>query len=143
MASSPSKNLREAPLGATPSQRQKWSTNSPDDATNLHPNPPLPLRGRIGFSEAHILQAQQGRVAARAGGVGAGHPLGAEARQIMGPAGLGAVAGLALASERLRADDRADHRAVDVEIADRADLFDRLGGAGDAGAQAHGAAEGP
>src|SRR5215213_9346756 len=92
-------------------------------------------------SEPHILQRQQGRVAAGAGRVGAGHPLGAEARNIMGTAGLGAGAAEALAAEGLRADDGPDHRAVDVEIADRCQLFDRLRGAGDSAVQPHGEAE--
>ena len=50
------------------------------------------LRWGDGELQPDILQAEQGRVAAGAGRVGAGHPLGAEARQIMRPAGLGAGA---------------------------------------------------
>ena len=38
--------------------------------------------------------------------------------QVVRPAGLGPGAGQALAAERLHADDRADHVAVDVEVAD-------------------------
>src|SRR3546814_5255313 len=59
----------------------------------------------------------------------------------MRAAGLGSGARLALAAERLRTDDGADHRAVDVEVADRAGLLDRLCGAGDAAVKAHSEAE--
>src|SRR3954465_8261920 len=87
-------------------------------------------------SEPNILQRQQGRVATGAGRVGARHPLGAEAGEVVGAAGLGAGARGALAPERLRADDGADHRTVDVEVADGGQLLDRLGGAGDPAVQA-------
>src|SRR3954464_782339 len=92
-------------------------------------------------SEPHILQRQQGRIAAGARRVGAGRPLRAEAGEVVGAPGLGAGAGEALAAEGLRADDGADHRAVDIEVADGGQLLDRLGGAGDAAVEAHGEAE--
>src|SRR4051812_42936439 len=82
------------------------------------------------MSEPHILERQQGRISARAGRIRTRHPLRAKAGKVMRPARLRAGAGQALAAEGLRADDGADHRAVDVEIADRGALFDRLRGAG-------------
>ena len=68
---------------------------------------------RLSFQRGH-----QARVAARGGGVDAGHPLGREARDIMRTAGFGPGAAQALAAERLAFDHRADLVAVDVEIAD-------------------------
>src|SRR3546814_10295281 len=73
--------------------------------------------------------------------VGRSHACGTKARKVMRAAGLGSGARLALAAERLRTDDGADHRAVDVEVADRAGLLDRLCGAGDAAVKAHSEAE--
>ena len=57
-------------------------------------------------------------VAARGGGVDAGHALGREARDVVGTAGLGSRPAQPLAAERLALDHRADLIAVDVKIAD-------------------------
>ena len=71
-----------------------------------------------GVSGAQCPPAQQRRVAARRRRVDGQRLLGAEARQVVRPAGLRAGARQALAAERLHADDRADHVAVDVDVAD-------------------------
>src|SRR4051794_31644666 len=65
-----------------------------------------------------LLARQQRRVAADRGGVNGHGLLGREARQVMGPAGLGTGARQPIAAERLNPDDGADHIAVDVHISD-------------------------
>src|SRR6185437_15172646 len=69
---------------------------------------------------------QQRRVATRRRGVDGERALAGEAQQVVRAAGLGAGAGEGFATERLRADHRADLVAVDVAVADAgvaADVF--------------------
>src|ERR1700737_5080793 len=71
-----------------------------------------------------------------------GHGLfGRKTRQIMRPAGLWAGAGKPMATERLHADHRANHVAVDIDVADREGVDHALDRIVDAGVDAEGQPE--
>jgi len=65
-----------------------------------------------------LTQCQQRCVTADRRRVDGDGLLGYKTLQIMGPAGFRTGPGEALATERLHADNRADHIAIDVDIAD-------------------------
>src|SRR5215475_3338677 len=78
------------------------------------------LRGATGTKPASSLSLvarQECGIAAGRCGIDGHGLLGGEAREIMRPASLGAGAGEAVAAERLHADHRADHVAVDIDVA--------------------------
>src|SRR6058998_3808900 len=62
---------------------------------------------------------QQAEIAARRRGIHRKNALGRESHEVVRAAGLRSGPGQPLAAERLYAHHRADHVAVDVEIADR------------------------
>src|SRR5881397_877404 len=74
---------------------------------------------KISFARHRAREArEQRRVAAGRRGVDRHDLLSAEAIEIVRPARLRASAAQALAAERLHTDDRTDHVAVDVDVAD-------------------------
>src|SRR6516225_4306336 len=73
-------------------------------------------RGQVEESASRLLR-QQARIAADGGGVDAHDLLQREAAQVVRAAGLGSGAGKAGAAERLGADHRPDHVAVDIDVA--------------------------
>src|SRR3546814_1989509 len=76
-------------------------------------------------------------MAPRGGGVDRDRTFGDEAEQVMRPARLRPRARQPLAAEGLRSHHRADHRAVDVEIADMRVRLGHLGGARAAAVEPH------
>jgi hypothetical protein len=94
----------------------------------------------ISSSSTTRLQVQQRRVAALGGDVVADGLFRRIADQAVGAAGLGAGARQAFAAERLDADDRADDRAVDVDVAGRDQTRDLFGEGLDAAVDAEGQA---
>src|SRR6185437_10538305 len=75
-------------------------------------------RTKPACSRSFVARQQRGVAAGRRGVDG--HCLfGGKACEIMRPAGLGTSAGETVAAERLHADDRADHVAVDIDVAGR------------------------
>ena len=66
-----------------------------------------------------FVRGEEGGVAAGGGGVDRDHLLGREALEVVRAAGLGACPREAEAAERLRADHRPDHAAVDIDIPGR------------------------
>src|SRR3546814_4662119 len=88
-------------------------------------------------SDPALVEAEQARIAPRAGGVDRDRTFGDEAEQVMRPARLRPRARQPLAAEGLRSHHRADHRAVDVEIADMRVRLGHLGGARDAAVEPH------
>src|SRR6185436_4817207 len=87
-----------------------------------------------------ILGREQRRVPAGGGGVDGHHLLGDESLEIIRTASLRSGAGESGAAERLRPDHRADHVAVDIDIAIGEALRDMRGGGVDAGMDAEGEA---
>ena len=78
-------------------------------------------RGRVpatASARARAASSDAGGTSASVNGTAVGEAVGAEAVQVVRPAGLGAGARQAFAAERLHADHRADHVAVDVDVAD-------------------------
>src|SRR5690606_16966555 len=73
------------------------------------------------------LEVQQRRVAALGRDVDADGLFGGVADQAVGAAGLGAGAAEALAAEGLDADDGADDRPVDIDVAGRDQTHDLVG----------------
>src|SRR5260221_11244013 len=78
----------------------------------------MPILAQSAIFLPLLLQRQQAGVAARGGGVDRDGALYGEAVEVMRTAGLGPGAREALAAEGLHPADRADHVAVDVEVAD-------------------------
>src|SRR5574337_1235675 len=74
-----------------------------------------------------VVHRHQARVTTGQGGVDGDRPLDGEAREVMRSTRLGAGARQAFAAERLHTDDGADHRAVDIKIADTGALSHPLG----------------
>src|SRR5262245_31050673 len=87
-----------------------------------------------------VLAADQADIAAGGGKVGADHPFGGKAGQVMGTAGLGPGARQPLAAERLGADHGADLVAIDVDIAHPGPLGDVARHRGNAAVHAEGEA---
>src|SRR5262249_24535117 len=75
-------------------------------------------RDRNAASTLHIALGEQRSVASGGRGVDRQRALDREAKEIMRPAGLGPGPRPALAAEGLHADDRADHIAIYVHVAD-------------------------
>ena len=89
-------------------------------------------RRRPGPSSSALAERQQRGVAADGRRVDRDGLLGGEARQVVRPAGLRPRARQPAAAERLHADDRADHVAVHVDVADARARRDALRDAVDA-----------
>src|SRR5207302_9604435 len=80
---------------------------------------------------------QQAEIAARRRRVHRIDSFGGESHEVIRAAGLGPGAGKSFAAERLHAHHRADHVAVDIEIADRRALANALGARVHAGVHTH------
>src|SRR2546430_17008722 len=83
-----------------------------------------------------VAGGEQRGIAAHRGGVDGHHLLGGKSLEIVGTARLEPGAGERAAAERLRADDRADHAAIDVDIAVREPPDDVIDAGVDAGMDA-------
>src|ERR1700742_2276335 len=94
---------------------------------------PFQRRAGIDYPRRLFLAREQRGIAAGRGGIDGHRLLGGEARKVMWAAGLGTGAGKAVAAERLHADHRADHVAVDVDVAGRQPRDDGLHQVVDAG----------
>jgi len=101
------------------------SRRSPDERSDIRGLVGIPhiaslMRTTGSHDEMHssLIPRQQRRVAAGGGRVDRHRLLRSKTRQIMRAAGFGAGARQAMAAERLHPDHRADHVAVDVDVAD-------------------------
>src|SRR5262249_56062216 len=83
-----------------------------------------------------FLGGEQRGIAAGSRGVDGHHLLDGKSLEVIRPAGLRSGAGHSAAAEWLRADDRADHAAIDVGIAVRKPPRNMLGDRIDAGVYA-------